>query len=233
MTVTNDIENFQNVLDLCRQFSEEVLENLQSREFIYDYTINEVENKSRDGFVAFTDGGFDGIGYADLRSAWGSGDAPKVIQPYIDRDLEECKTEWDEQNPEHTYEWIFDYEANENERKQMNLAFVESYHPTKRECWQEKYWDFENEWLSEGGTYFYKARVLFFDEGASRNVSGEPEAYFMVGINTDFEYGRDYISWAGGSQTDWVWEKNVPVKDLTPDLIESMIEEATSALETA
>jgi hypothetical protein len=231
MTVTNDVQVFEPALDLARNFVTEVLEELESSEYIYSSNVDEVENKSRDGFMAFTEGGFEGIGYADLRSDYGTGNAPKVIQPYIDSSLKDAQTYWDEENPEHLYEWIFDNEADEIAKTQLSM--LEGYNPTPREVWAEKYYEYEDESLQEGGTYFYKARVLFYDEDNRRNETGEPEAYFMIGINTDFEYGRDNISWAGGNQTEWLWEKNIPIKDLTQELIDTFVEEANKAFANA
>jgi hypothetical protein len=231
MTVTNDVPIFEPVLEKSERFVKEVLESLGDE--VWNTNVDPVENKSRDGFIPFTQGGFDGIGYSDLRYCWSSGNVPKVIQPYIDESLKDCKKWWDEENPDHPYEWIFDNEADDNERKQMDLAFIEGYHPTKREIWREKYYDYEDESLSEGSTFFYKVRVLFFDEGNHRNVSGEPEAYFMAMINTDFEYGRDNISWAGGNQNECFWEKTVPISEITDELIDQFIQEASDALLTA
>ena len=150
------------------------------------------------------------------------------------KDIQEA---WDEENPEHTYEWLYDFEAIEIAKTQLNLLSDNGL--VLQEIWQEKYNEWENEYLDgEGGNYFYKARVLFFDEDNHRNVSGEPEVYFMAGINTDFEYGRDNIPWLShyGSNpqcTEWVFEKNIPVKDLTPELIQKYVEEATEAFQKA
>lgn len=60
----------------------------------------------------------------------------------------------------------------------------------------------------------------------------------MVGINTDFEYGRDSIPWlaAYGSktqQTEWLWERTVLVSRLTPATIRKMTNDAINALQKA
>lgn len=109
---------------------------------------------------------------------------------------------------------------------------------TERDHWKEKFWEFEHEWLSEGGTYFYKVRAIYFDAGSSRNESGEPEVFFMVGVNTDFEYGRDSISWLpymGGKaqQTEWCWECTAKAADITEDFIDALKREALDALRSA
>jgi len=237
MTVSNDIPVFEPTLDLVKEWVEGVLDELEQTETISHFNIDEVENKSRDGFIPFTEGGYDGIGYAYLRDAIYSGYCPKVIQPYVDQELKDVQEAWDGENPEHTYEWLYDFEADEIAKTQGDL--LNSNVPTPREVWQEKYSEFESEYLDgEGGTYFYKARVLFYDEDNSRNESGEPEAYFMAGINTDFEYGRDTIPWLshmGGNPqcTEWVFERNIPVKDLTPELISELVDEAIDGFNKA
>jgi hypothetical protein len=232
---TNDVPAFEPVLDLTKKFVTEVLENLYDREDVYDRRIEEVENKSRDGFIPFTDGGFEGIGYQNLSYCSGSGNTPKIIEPYIESSLKDAEEEWDRQNPAHTIEWIFDHEADDEESKQLQLFQTTAYLTTKREAWREKWYEFEQEWLSEGGTFFYKVRALFYDADSSRNQSGKPEVYFFCGINTDFEYGRDTIPWlrcygAKTQQTDWSWERNVKVSEITEELIEKFVEEATEAL---
>jgi hypothetical protein len=220
------------VLDLVEQWVKDVLDNLQSAEDVYGTNIDAVENRPRDGFIPYTDGGFEGIGYASLSYAHGSGSAPAVIQPYIDQSVKDAEKEWDADNPEHTVAWIY---GTDPEEQGQGTMFGRS---TEREHWREKWYEFEDEWLSEGGTYFYKVRAIFFGVNNSRNQSGEPEVYFMVGINTDFEYGRDTIPWLacyGGNPkcTEWPWEKTIPVAQITPELVEKITEEATEALRRA
>lgn len=214
-----------------RRWAEEVLENVEGFEDVYSTRIDEVENRSRDGFWAFTDGGFNGIGYGSMGHAHGSGCAPKVVQPYIDSTLAEVEKDWDEKNPTHPTSWLF--AKTEDEAKQFEM-----FGPSKeRDHWREKFWEIENSAFDEGSTYFYKVRVLFHGD-RHRSVSGEPEAFFMVGINTDFEYGRDYIAWLpymGGKaqQTEWLWEKTVKVSELTNEMIDTFIAEASEALRSA
>ena len=149
----------------------------------------------------------------------------------IDSAIADYEKEWNEQNPEHPSSWLF--ASDEEEKKQLEM-----FGPSKeRDRWREKYWDGENECFGEDDTFFYKARVLFHGD-PQRSQSGEPEAYFFVGINTDIGYGRDNIPWLacyGGNpqQSQWVWEKTVKVADLTPEMIDTFIAEASDALRSA
>lgn len=214
---------FVRKVELCRRFVEEVLERVDGFEDVYRTDLNEVENRWRDGFIPFTDGGFDGVGYATLSYAHSSGAAPSVIQPYLDAELKQIEQAWDEKHPERPVSWIY---------------ADEEPHPTSsREVWREAFCDFENESMSEGGTYFYKVRVLFHGD-QHRSESGEPEALFCVGINTDFEYGRDHIPWLScygkdPNCTKWLWERTVKVRDLSGRRVDSFIRQAIKALEAA
>jgi len=221
---------FVRKVELCRDWVEQVLEAIEGFDDVYGTNINEVENRHRDGFIPFTDGGFDGLGYATLRDAHSTGAAPSVIQPYLGSEMKGIEKAWDEENPEHPISWI-----RADEEEHPTLPGIER----SRECehWREKFYEFEDEYMREGGTYFYKVRVLFHGDQHS-SQSGEPEAYFMVGINTDFEYGRDHIPWLAcyGSNpncTKWVWEKTVKIKNLTPRRIESFVRQAIKALASA
>lgn len=222
------------VRDMAKEWCQDVCDTLTGWDDCYDARVSEVENESRSGFIPFTDGGYDGVGYATLRSAYSSGSVPKAIQPYLDRELKDIEEAWDSEHPKHTYAWIFEESDPEADEGQAAL-----FGPSReRDHWREKYWDFENEYMSEGGTYFYKVRALFYDSDSSSNETGEPEILFCVGINTDFEYGRDHIAWlsAYGSDpqcTKWLWERTVKAKDLTPELRDELIKQATDALASA
>lgn len=230
-------------VDLARNFVTEVLEGVEQFGDVYGTKIDEVENRSRDGFIAFTDGGFDGWGYATLRDAQGSGAIPTAVQGYVDQALKDAEQAWDEKHPEATVEMI--YADPEPVALEMAGQLALPGLITKRDDWQrrehpirEKWHEFEDEHMSEGGTYFYKVRVLFYDVDNSSNVTGKPEAYFFVGINTDFEYGRDNIPWLScygqkTQQSQWLWEKNVALDDLTEEFVEQMVTEAVSALQGA
>jgi len=224
-------EPFEAKRTLVQKWVEEVLDNVGGFGDVYDTRSDEIENKSRSGFIPFTDGGFEGIAYASLSAAHGSGSAPAAIQGYIESAQKEAREEWDRQHPELTYDAIF-AETVEEAGQQPLPGFKPS---RENDAQREQYWEHEDNWMSEGGTYFYKVRAIFFDQDNSRNESGEPEVYFMVGLNTDFEYGRDNIPWlacygAKTQQTTWPWEKTVKVDEITDELVETMVEEATKAL---
>lgn len=218
---------FAAVDNLVKDWCEEVSEDTSQFGDAYDYKLEPVEHESRSGFIAFTNGGWDGIVFASLGSAYSSGDTPKVIQPYLDSALKEAEEEFDREHGEGTVKAIYAW-GDDPAQLPLIEGVRQPDHPL-----QEEWWEFQDEWLRSGDTYFYKVRALYFDSDNSRNESGEPEVFFAVGVNTDFEYGRDHIAWAGGQQTQWVWEKNVKVADITPELIETFKKEAMDALREA
>lgn len=175
--------------------------------------------------------------------AWGSGSVPTAIQPYLDSALKDAAEAWDEKHPDATVDMIYadpEMVALEKAGQLVLPGLI-----VERDDWQrrqhpllEGWQEFETEFMQEGGTYFYKARVLFYDVDNSNNQTGKPEAYFFVGINTDFEYGRDTIPWlrcygAKTQQSQWLWEKNIAIDELNDELVDTMIKEAIDALRSA
>lgn len=220
---------FVRKVELCRQWTEDVLASVEDYEDVTHTNVDEVRNTSCDGFIPFTDGGFDGLGYGNMGYAHGSGCAPAAIQPYIDSAQKDIDAEWDSDHPDHPVEWCLD-----NPEPHPLLPGIPRITVTDRDLWRERYYEFSDSYMSEGGTYFYKVRVLFHGED-HRSVSGEPEAFFMVGINTDFEYGRDNIPWLScygqkTQQTQWLWEKTIKIKNLDARRIASLTRQAIKAL---
>ena len=229
------------IVDHARRWAEEVLDAVSGFEDVYNTDLDEVRNTPCDGFIPFTEGGFNGIGYATMSAAHGSGSTPKAIQPYLDQAIKDAEEAWDADHPDATVAMIYaDPEPVALEK--AGQLVIPGVGPTpdylREHPLREDWYNFETESLQEGGTYFYKVRVLFYDVDNSSNQTGKPEAYFFVGINTDFEYGRDSIPWMTcygkpAQQTAWLWEKNFALEDLTDDLVDEMIAEASSALRNA
>jgi hypothetical protein len=226
------IAPFQDVLKWCHGWAEELKEFLTSNEMAYDAKVKRVENVGYDGFIPFTEGGIDMIASQCLSYDHDTGAAPKLIQPIIDSCLKDAQEEWDRRHPECTYEVIFGDEGCGDPDQLMLPA-----HPPRPEPYEsqrEEYYDFERTWLTEGSTYFWKARVLFYAADNYRNDTGEDEVLFCVGINDDLEYGRDSISWLpNGPKTHWLWEKTIPVRRLTEARVAVFARQARKAFENA
>lgn len=203
-----------NIHDLCRDWTQEVIDDIARFYDVYQVgDVEEVETKARDGFIPYTDGGFEAIGFASLHNAHSSGCIPDIIQPYLDRDLEDMAQQFEEEH-----------------KIPFDDVIQDELHPLYEEAC-----DYENSWLSEGGTYFYKVRVLIYLKDNHRNESGEDEAYFLAALNTDFEYGRDDIPWlacygTNPQKSQWLFERNIPLKDLEYMDIQALANEAIGAL---
>lgn len=209
-------EHFADVAELVRKFVADVSEPISEQDEVYgNGDITEIEHRSYDGFIAYTNGGLESCLPADMSMAYSAGDWPVDLQVYIDQDLDSVKNQWNEDNPDHQYDAIF--APTLEEQGQQN-----AFGPVTSNKWRETYWDFESEWMREGGTYFYKIRAIYYAADNSRNETGEREIYFMAGLCLDFEYGRD-------KGTIWKYDRTVKAADLTPELIDEMVKDALEA----
>ena len=221
--------NFETVDDLTHLFVEEVLDDLRLQNDVYDTSEpGRIENEWRNGFIPQTNGGYEGKAYANIGYAHSSGCIPSEIQGYVDQ------AQWDAID---NFYWANKIDLPEQAEDltgwdKFNALYehLEKLQETEGRQNVEEYWDVENESMYEGGTYFYKVRAIYYSADNPRNETGEDEVYFDVYLNTDFEYGRDYIGWAGGDQTKGNWKVTVKVSELTRDKVQSLIGVAIEAL---
>ena len=219
-----------------------------------DDTISEIASKSYDGYIAHTNGGLRCMVMNDLRSVESSGlhgDSfeSNILQPYIDRgyvdaaeeylrqseDAELCEA-WENDMQMSADEFVFDYwdkiKTEYETYHKMQASFpgfeLPVWHLSKRgieiDDELEKISDFFGDWLTEGSTFWYEARAIFYDTDNFRNISGKPELYIFAGINTDFEYGRE-------KGLDTSFERTIPLDRLTPKrltvIVDAMIDSIT------
>lgn len=222
---------FSEIDALIKQWVNDVAEDVYESGTL---RVSPIENQSRDGFFPYTEGGWNAIIHDDLYSCNGSGNVPTLLRATLASELKDCAEEWDRQNPEIPYAELFDSTV-EDEGQQPLLGFAAS---KEADAKREKYYEFENAYMQEGNTFFWKVRVLYYDTDNSRNETGKPEVLFCVGLNDDFEYGRSHVSWLaspgkGGPGDHWLWEKTVPVEDVTDELLGTLKGEAIAALGAA
>ncbi len=177
--------------------------------------LDPIETEPYSGFIPFTDGGFEIGAYADFRAAHGSGCVPNAIQEMLDSTLKDCA-----------------------ESFVREKGLPEGCDPWDEEEVREEYWDWEDTWLSEGCTYFYKVRAIFYRADNSRNETGSDEWYFWACLNVDLEYGRDSVPWFsvyGGNpdQCRGEWSETVKAADITPDVLARIRSDIVNALESA
>lgn len=178
--------------------------------------VQDIETESRDGFIPFTNGGLDAMVMSDLATAWGSGEMgpreSEIIAPFVESaqsdaahdfiasrdELEHLRANVDYANAGGV---LFDYfDALETDHDNRARAYPDgdlfgdklpAFWSTDAGRLREEFYQFETEYLSEGGEYWLQFRAVFFDTDNSRNITGKPEVYFYAGVNTDFTYGRD------------------------------------------
>jgi hypothetical protein len=200
--------------------------------------VQEVSAKSYDGFIAHTNGGFRAIATASLRDVEsnGMGDFETAcLQPYLDmsrrdaaaafiEDNEELDSAYQASDSDDPATWLWNRWSNFEDmfERQGQLWPIEFWR-TPEYAEREQYYETEDHWLTEGGTFFYECRALFYQAGEFRNITGEDEVYIFAGINTDFEYGREK-----GLQT--AFERTYKLKRLTPARLRVIIERCKTAV---
>ena len=182
-----------------------------------EWNLDAVVTRDPGGFIPFTDGGWDLVGYETIGGSEGSGTTPQMLRKTADQQYEQMVQDWGEQHPD--IEWDPNGEHSD-------------------EC-QE----FEYEWMSGGLTFFYKIRCTFWAANNRRNDThpGVDIVSFNCGINDDFEYGRDRVgSWAGPGVmgdgiigTHWVHEVNLPLSELTDARLAEIAKELIDKLAAA
>jgi hypothetical protein len=219
-------ESYAEKHEMVRRFVAQVGEEIAGFNDVYSYDNEpeEIENRDRGGFWPWTEGGWTITHRALLSYAHSSGCAPAEIRSMLDSTLLDCERSFVR---EKGVEVSFD--------TSKDKAKVKRFFNRMSDKRRDEYYEFEDTWLSEGGTYFYKVRAIYYAPGNTDNVTGEPEVYFNAYLNTDLEYGRDSISWLpclGGKadQTAGTFKRTVKLADLTEELIDELSREAIASL---
>lgn len=160
--------------------------------------LDEIPHEAYDGFIPFTNGGYDGVLVFGLHGSYEESNGTALIAKHLDNDYKMMQAEF---------------------RREKELDDEVELDETV-EGWEQ----FRDKWEQndEGGTWFVKVRAILFFPDNHRNETGEAEILFCIGINDDFEYGRDSISWARGTGTTWVWEETVKVVDINETKLEEI-----------
>lgn len=205
--------------------------------------VQDVEHTSYDGFIPFTNGGFRVMAMDDLSNGEGSGNLPKMLQKYVDqshkdaaadfiRDREELNAAFEASESEDPADWLWKrYKEAEEAHGTGTLPLLPdlprvSFWETPIGREREEFYEFDSEYMREGGEFWYEARAHYYTKENYRNKSGEDEIWFCSGINDDFTYGRD-------SSLNVLFERNVLVSELTPELLEELEAAMVDAVEGA
>jgi len=184
-----------------------------------DTRVQPINHKSYDGFIPFTNGGFDLTVPTDLNTGFSSGNMPanKKVSAELDRVIEDslqmALKEFCEKNATKLCEFFTDDDITNPSYDVIN--YHELYELDKGEL-AEELSEMENDYLTEGSTFFYQLRAMYYSADNGRNESGEDEILFLAGTNLDFEYGRD-------KGLEVSYERCVPVKGLTTQQVDTII----------
>ena len=202
--------------------------------------VRAVESSAYDGFMPFTNGGADCkvLRMLDCADCETSGAEQRIIQPYLDSAQKDAALafiedrglteEWEAYDgPEDVVTWLYKRwgDAEDVHDAQSDafgrVPFWETEAGREREAWYE----FEHEYLAEGGEYWLVGRAHFYARDNYRNKLGgdRDEVYFYSGVNTDFTYGRD-------KGTEIVWERSYPLARLTPARVNVIVAAMADAL---
>lgn len=161
-----------------------------------------IEHRSRDGFMAFTDGGWRGIVSNGIYP--GSGSVPRLIQKYVDADQKYCEDSFREE-----------HDMSEGEEPDYDS-----------QVWQDHAANWE---MAEQDEWFVYIKAYYYRPGNHRNGGDESNVYFAVSINDDFGYGRESISWISSEVDHIIWSETVAVTDLTDEKLEELKQAAIAA----
>jgi len=191
-----------------------------------DTQVNDICHTSYDGFIPFTNGGFDLTVPTDLCSAWGSGSYPanekarKYLKGVIETSQQDALESFVQENKS-IFEELFPDQDLDNPKYDL-INYHRLYDMDKGDL-AEQLSEYEYSYMTEGSTFFYQLRVMFYSADNLRNESGEDEILFLAGTNFDFEYGRD-------SGLEVSYENNVPVSLLTIEMIDTIISEMVDSI---
>ncbi len=203
---------------ICDALRAHILEHFVERCDAYgcqdDNSIHEVSAQSYDGFIAHTNGGYRVLVHNDLSSVESEGlsDFESIcLQSYIDSSHEDAASDFvswrDELSDafaasgiDSALDWLyqrFDDAETEHDTKRAQYLVdllgdkVPQFWETDAGSEREDFYNYDSDYGSEGGTFFYEITALFYEKSHRRNVTGEDEIFIFAGINTDFDYGRE------------------------------------------
>lgn len=224
---------------------------------VYDADVQGIEHESRSGFIPFTNGGWEGRAQCSFQRGK---DFFKCMAGYSEGDYKTMLSEfrsaletgrWKALNihkgetipalppGEMTDKEVWDFYNEEpvfDDGKQLEMF-------NRKEIGWQYYeplaWRWQEGWeQGDDDVFFLDFRCVFYSADNYRNESGEDEVYFFAGVNTDFNYGRDAITWMtayGKSPNQHVCEfgKTVKVSELTQEIAKQVFAEMETTLRNA
>lgn len=227
MSKSNLAENFQVLDSQIGEMLADVMDTVTGWDCYGVYGSNterdglpeRIEHESRSGFIPFTNGGFNAMAYVSFnhaRDQWSS------LQKYWDSDYKDmCETfftqDKDAETPDDCEKAFSDLLDAEETQEDSKAGIWTDNLPAHK--WRQE-WQYEG----DDSVFFLVARAIYYAPDNHRNETGEPEVYFFAGVNTDFNYGRDSIAWAGGScfKDSLEYGATFKMSEITPELLASV-----------
>ncbi|MDE2096218.1 MAG: hypothetical protein KGL39_03165 [Patescibacteria group bacterium] len=182
---------------------------------VVDVRVEPIEHEAREGFMPFTNGGWSGRAAVLFRDGK---DHFKAMSSYAEQDHKDMLCEFREDLTRKGAVDAFDDASDED---------IWNRFSNEAEKWQDGWEE------SDDDVFFLDFRAVYYAPGNFRNKSGKPEVYFYAGVNTDFNYGRDSITWAGGNCCVHEYEVEARVSDLSTDRIEQIKQQIINHFEDA
>lgn len=144
-----------------------------------------IEHRSLDGFIPYTNGGFQITLMSDIYSSIGSGSFPESLRVEFDRLQEQCEQ---------------DYRSDNDIDDETEIDYNDD----------TDFHEYEQSYLTEQSEFWYTLNVSYYTSDNDRlpEHKGKDKLHIISGVNTDYGYGRDY----GLSVT---YDEVIPVKGLT------------------
>ncbi len=181
----------------------------------YETEVTEVAHESCEGFIPFTNGGYDltiPVTLMDLSSKGAlpvNADISKQIEDVIEYSYKMALEGFVEDNAEIVKKLFPNMDTKKPDADIINYHTL--YEMDQGEL-AEELSEFEYSYLTEGSTLFIQVKAFFFDKENSRNITGNDEIYFHAGYNLDFDYGRD-------RGLELSYERTIKAYELTPQRI--------------
>jgi len=191
-----------------------------------DTQVQPINHKGYDGFIPFTNGGFDLTVPTDLHTGFSSGNmsANEKVSNQLDKVIEQSLQDALEAFCEKNSESLgFYYLIEQIKNPNPNVINYHSLYDMDLGELAEELSETESDYLTEGGTFFYQLRAMYYSADNGRNESGGDEILFLAGTNLDFEYGRD-------KGLEVSYERCVPVKGLTTEQIDTIINDMVESI---
>ena len=188
-------------------------EKVQDKFELYPYgaadSVEEIESKSRDGFMAFTDGGFRGQGFSSCYSLYSSGyytwlpkKAEKAVESMYWANHEYAVEEFKKEYPD-----IYDELNGEIDYHSLYSAGYGS----EAERLDERVRD-----MAEEDTIMFEIGVFYYEPSNYRNdFKGEHSCYVFTAVNWESPYHRSKPQWEESKSEQFSFND---MRDLEPKL---------------